>query len=85
VNTIEKTTIAKGVAIYIIDHLLIEKPIKDSDLESVARSVTEGMGITESDEWDSIAALATEYVTNDKKVVMESKDGVLWVYHKRSV
>lgn len=83
-NAIEKAAAAKGVAFYIIDHLLVKEPIRASDLEPVAKSVTEDMGIADSDEWSSIAALAADYVTNDKKVVMESKDGTLLLYYKRS-
>lgn len=81
-NAIEKTSIAKGVAIYIVDRILVEKPMSSSDLESVARSVTEDMGIKDSDECNSIAALAVDYVSNDHKVVTELKDGALWITYK---
>ena len=81
-NAIERTSIAKGVAIYIVDRILVEKPLSASELESVARSVTEDMGIKDSNECNCIAALAVDYVSNDYKVVTELKDGALWITYK---
>lgn len=85
-NAIEKAAIAKGVADYIIDHLLVEEPMSASELASLAIDITEDKGIADSGEFEEISTLAMQYVSSDSRVVVESKrneaGSELWITHK---
>ena len=63
-NAIVKTAIAKNVADYIIDHLLVEEPINAEELKTLALSVTEDRGITDTSVYVTTQLLSThtEYV-----------------------
>lgn len=82
-NAIEKASIAKDVANYIIDHLLIEDPMSADELESIAASIAEDRGIIDSEEFEDITRIAVNYVTNDPRVNVESKgkegEWALWI------
>ena len=85
-NAIEKATIAKGVADYIIDHLLVDEPMSASELASLAIDITEDKGITNAGEFEEISSLAMQYVSSDPRVVVESRrneaGSELWITHK---
>ncbi|MGH9878358.1 MAG: hypothetical protein ACRD5H_12040 [Nitrososphaerales archaeon] len=49
-NAIEKAAIARDVANYIIDHLLVEEPMSPVEIESIAKDVAEDMKITDARE-----------------------------------
>ena len=56
-NAIEKAAIAKGVADYIIDHLLVDEPMSASELASLAIDITEFTSTVSSWAFVSVTAL----------------------------
>ena len=81
-NAIEKAAIAKSVATYIIDHLLVEEPMSATELERLAVDITEDKGITDAGEFADITRFAVNYVSSDPRVKVESKSSALWITHK---
>ena len=87
-NAIEKAAVAKSMADYIIDHLLVDEPMSARELESLAVDIIEDRGIKDAEEFESITALAVSYVSNDPRAVVAPKgeldNRVLWFTHKTS-
>lgn len=85
-NSVEKASIARATANYIIDHLLhFEQPMNGQELEVLAKDIVSDRAIdSNSDELKEIAKIVITYVRTDPKVhVQKGKDdGLLWVYHK---
>jgi hypothetical protein len=81
-NAVEKAAIAKSVASYVIDHLLVEEPMSATELEALVVDITQDRGVTE-DEIQGITRMAIDYVSKDGNVEVKSKgkEG-LWLYHK---
>lgn len=84
-NAIEMAAIARNVADYIIDHLLVEEPISATELESLAMDIADDRGASNAEEIESIAAMAVNYVSTDR-VNMSPREGMdsrlLWFTHK---
>ena len=82
-KTAERAAIAKQVSDYIIDHLL-EHPISKTELERVAREVTEKRLESSPDEINSIAAVAVNYFTTDSRVIFAGEhDGSVLTFARK--
>jgi len=51
-NALEKAAIARSVADYIIDHLLVEEPMSATELELLAKDIAEDRGIKDVGEFE---------------------------------
>src|SRR5262245_7894870 len=66
-NAAERFTIAKYVADYIIDTFLVEEAISSIELGTLASGLTND-NVSDKNELPIIAALATSYITGDRRV-----------------
>ena len=89
-NAVERSTVARRVANYIIEHLLIDQPMSADELEEVARNVTEDRHeVIDSADFEEISYLAIKYVSEDSRVVVKETeiehDWALMHYHRESL
>lgn len=81
-NAIEKAAIAKNVADYIIDHLLVDEPMSITALEPLAREIADDRGITDANELEEITQIVMDYISSDRRVKVESRNRILRIFHK---
>jgi hypothetical protein len=66
-NDLERSTIAKSVATYIIDHLFVDEPIASSEFMEI---VTEVAKDKTSKDLNIIVGMAVKYINEDPRVVI---------------
>ena len=84
-NSIERSSIAKDIADYMIDHLLVEEPMSAKELEGIARDIIEDRVTTYAEEFQKITQLAINTASKDRRVIVKYKGKTLWIYHKESL
>lgn len=70
-NALEKAAIAKNVADYIIDHLLVDEPKNSTELQSLAKDLAEDMKITDAKWLQDMTHIAIDNVRRDPRVKAE--------------
>jgi len=81
-NALERATIAKHVSDYIIEHLLIEEPMRSNALARLAREITKDK-ISDPEDFETVAKLAVETLQLDPRTFVKlGGERKLWVYHK---
>ena len=81
-NALERASIAKYVADYLIDRLLIEEPMRSDELQNLARDVTDDK-ISDPADLAKVADLAFSMVSKDPRVVLKPRgETTLWIYHR---
>ena len=81
-NALERATIAEHVSDYIIEHLLIEEPMRSNALARLAREITKDK-ISDPEDFETVAKLAVETLQLDPRTFVKLRGERLpWVYHK---